>query len=428
MCRQLIYPGFAISTLILSLVSPTEAGDWIGFRGGEHYGFASAENLPVSWGDNENILWKFELPGLGSSSPIVVGDRLFITCYSGYAELIEEPGEMDNLRRQIVCLDKTSGDVLWTKTIAPVLPESRYSPGNDSRHGYASSTPTSDGERLYVQFGKTGVYCFDLDGTQRWQAVVGSGTHGWGSGMSPLLAGDLLIVNASVESESLIGFDKRTGKEIWRTDGIKKCWSSPVLVDTEEGREVILNLPKKLAAFDPTTGEELWHCDGIPDNYVCPSPIVHGGIIYAIGGRKNTTIAVRPGGRGDVSESHVLWRANKGSNVSSPVFVEGNLFWLHESRGIAYCLDAETGEVIYEERLSPRPGLIYSSITAANGKLYALSQDNGAYVLATNPDEMEQLAVNSFESDTSRCNGSVAIVDNRLYLRTDKAIYCIGYN
>ena len=105
------------------------AGDWIGFRGGEHHGVASAEGLPVTWSDNENILWKHELPGLGSSSPIVVGDRLVVTCYSGYAESIDEPGEMDNLRRHIVCLDKTSGKVFWTKTIEPVLPESRYSSG-----------------------------------------------------------------------------------------------------------------------------------------------------------------------------------------------------------------------------------------------------------------------------------------------------------
>ena len=428
MQRQLIIPGLSLAVLIVSLVSPAVAGDWIGFRGGEHHGVASAEGLPVTWSDNENILWKHELPGLGSSSPIVVGDRLVVTCYSGYAESIDEPGEMDNLRRHIVCLDKTSGKVFWTKTIDPVLPESRYSSGNDSKHGYASSTPTSDGERLYVQFGKTGVYCFDLDGTRRWQTDVGSGTNGWGSAASPLLVGDLLIVNASVESDSLIGLDKRTGQEIWRTKDIKKCWGSPVLVHTQEGHEVVLNLPRKLAAFDPTTGEELWHCGGIPDDYVCPSPIVHEDIVYAIGGRKNTAIAVRTGGRGDVNESHVLWRANNGSNVSSPVFVDGHLFWLHESRGIAYCLDAASGELKYEERLSPQPGLIYSSVTAANGKLYALSQENGAYVLATNPNKMEQLAVNTFESDTSRCNASVAIVDNLLYLRNDKAIYCLGHN
>jgi outer membrane protein assembly factor BamB len=420
--------NLALSILVLSLASPATAEDWIGFRGGTHYGIAAAEGLPVSWNDNENIVWKHELPGLGSSSPIVVGNRLLITCYSGYAESIDAPGEMDNLRRHIVCVDKKSGDLLWNTTIEPVLPESRYKPGNDSRHGYASSTPTSDGERLYVQFGKNGVYCLDLDGNQKWRADVGDGTHGWGSGASPLLVDDLLIVNASVESGALIGLDKRTGREIWRTEEIKKCWSSPVLVQNQEGHEVVLNLPRKLAAFDPATGAQLWHCDGIPDSYVCPSPIVHEGVVYAIGGRENTAIAVRPGGRGDVNETHVLWRTNKGSNVSSPVFADGNLFWLHESRGIAYCLDAATGAVKYEQRLRPRPGLIYSSATAADGKLYALSQENGAYVLAANPNKLEQLAVNTFESDTTRCNASMVIIDNRLYLRTDKAVYCLGLN
>ncbi len=141
----------------------------------------------------------------------------------------------------------------------------------------------------------------------------------------------------------------------------------------------------RIVGFDPKTGNELWRSRGIPDGYVCPSVVAHDGVVYAIGGRRNTALAVRAGGRGDVSDSHILWTTNKGSNVSSPVYYEGHLYWVHENQGLAYCLDAKTGETVYAERLAPRPGLVYSSITAADGKLYAVSQHNGAYVLAAKP-------------------------------------------
>ena len=187
----------------------------------------------------------------------------------------------------------------------------------------------------------------------------------------------------------------------------------------------MLNTPRKLVGFDPATGEELWFCDGIPDGYVCPSVISHGDVVYAIGGRQNTAIAVRAGGRGDVTDSHVLWKTSSGSNVSSPVYLDGHLYWFHEKNGIAYCLNAETGELVYSKRLEPRPGLIYSSVTYADGKLYAVSQDNGAYVLAAKP-EFKLLAVNTFANDTKRVNGSIVVANNRLILRSDQAIYCIG--
>ncbi len=187
----------------------------------------------------------------------------------------------------------------------------------------------------------------------------------------------------------------------------------------------MLNTPKRIIAYDPVTGKELWNCDGVPDSYICPSVIADGNVVYAIGGRKNTAIAVRAGGRGDVTDSHVLWRARKGSNVSSPVYLDGYLYWFHEQKGVALCLDAKTGEVMYEERLDPRPGLIYSSVLAADGKLFGLSQDKGTYVLAAGP-EFKQLALNTLGDDSSRANACPIVSDGQILLRTDKAIYCIA--
>ena len=410
----------------LSIASVGDAADWTGFRGPRGLGKAEAKNLPVTWDSQTNIVWKRELPGLGSSSPIVLGSRIYLTCYSGYAESIDDPGEMDDLARYVVCVDRESGEIVWKKSFKPAMPESKYGPRNMSRHGYASSTMTTDGERLYAFFGISGVYCLDLEGNLVWKKWLGSGTHGWGSATSPLLCGDLVIVNASIESESLVALDKKTGAGVWRVGDIKKCWSSPMLVDVGGKQEVVLNVPHKLTGFDPATGEELWHCDGIPDDYVCPSIISHADVVYAIGGRRNTAIAVRAGGRGNVTDTHVLWTVGKGNNVTSPVYLDGHLYWLHESQSKAYCLNAETGDVVYEENLDPdERRLIYSSLTAADGKLYGVSQEEGAFVLSAKP-EFEQLALNVLEDDTTRTNASIVVSNDQLLLRTDKALYCIG--
>ena len=421
-----LFAAFCVWTALdLAVVGTTMAEDWTGFRGPRGLGSADASNLPTEWDSETNVVWKQDLPGLGSSSPVVLDSQIFLTCYSGYAESIEQPGDKSRLVRHVVCLDRSTGEIVWTKTFPAKASETDYRPGNDSRHGYASSTIATDGKQLFVFFGISGVFCLDLKGDVLWNADVGSGTHGWGSGTSPLLYKELVIVNASIESNSMIALDKATGKEAWRAPGISKCWSSPMLVDVGGKQELVLNVPRKLTGFDPATGEELWHCEGIPDSYICPSVVSHGDVVYAIGGRKNTAIAVRAGGRGDVTASHVLWSTSRGSNVSSPVYLDGFLYWFHESGGMVNCLNAETGDPVYRERLDPRPGLVYSSVTAADGKLYATSQDNGTYVLAAKPD-FELLAVNVFEDDETRCNATMVVSNNQLLLRTDKALYCLG--
>ena len=416
-------------TLLLGLLTVSggalHADGTVAFRG-DWTGKSSATGLPTTWDGDNNIVWKQNLPGPGTSTPIVVDGRIYVTCYTGYAESIDDPGNKEDLVRHIVWLDRATGKILGTKSFKAKMPESDYRPGNDSKHGYASSTLTTDGERIYAFFGISGVYCLDRDGSEVWRADIGSGTHGWGSATSPLLYENLVIINASIESKSMIALDKTTGKEVWRAGGIASCWASPVIVDAGVGKkEIVLNVPKRLTGYDPATGEELWYCDGIPDSYICPSAIAEGNVAYAIGGRKNTAIAVRAGGRGDVNESHVLWRTGKGSNVSSPVYLDGYLYWFHEQKGVAICLNAENGEVVYEERLDPRPDLIYSSVLAADGKLYGLSQVNGTYVLAAKP-EFEQLAVNKLGDDSSRANASPIVSGGQILLRTDKAIYCIG--
>lgn len=410
--------------LIGLLAGSGAAAEWTGFRGPQGSGQSTERDLPVRWSADENVAWRTQLPGPGTSSPIVVDGRVYLTCYSGYAEDEEDPGQQADLMRHVVCVDRADGDIVWTKDFEPELPESEYQ-GNGARHGYSSSTIASDGERLYVFFGKSGVYCLDLSGNQLWHASVGTKTNGWGSSNSPVLFKNLVIINAAVESGALVALDKQTGQEVWRTDGIRRSWSTPLLVDVPGGQtELVVSAPGQILGYDPATGDQLWQAEGI-DDYICPSPIAHHGVVYAIAGRRNTAVAVRAGGRGDVNDSHVLWRTNKGANVSSPVYHDGHLYWVHESRGIAYCLDAENGEVVYEERLAPRPGLVYSSVTLADGKLYAVSQHNGTYVIAAGP-EFELLAHNEIADDDSRANAVPVPSDGQLLLRTDAYLYCIG--
>ena len=416
--RLSIVAALAVASL---LTASSRAADWTQFRGPGGLGISEEKDLPTKWSSDENIAWKVELPGPGSSSPMVARDRVYLTCYTGYG-LEGKVGEQKDLLRHLLCMERGTGKVLWTKDFQPKLPEHNYQ-GEGSYHGYAASTATTDGERLYVFFGKSGVFCFDLDGNELWQASVGEGTHGWGSGTSPVLHGKLLLVNASVESGSLVALDKLTGEEAWRAKGMKSSWNTPLLVNGKARMEAIVSIEERLLSFDPNDGKPLWNADGI-HHYVCPSVVCHDDVVYAIGGG-HTSLAVRIGGSGDVSESHTLWRKTKGSNVCSPVYRDGHLYWASDSGGSICCQNAANGETDYQARLEPRPGTIWSSAVLGDGKLYIVSQHNGTFVIAAKP-EFELLAHNVFKDDDSRTNASPAVSNGQLFLRTDRFLYCIG--
>jgi outer membrane protein assembly factor BamB len=407
---------------VLVQTTVTLAGDWRQFRGPTGQGIAEEKSLPLEWSANKNIVWKLKLPGAGASSPVILGNRIYLTAYSGYALDVKEPGKMEDLKRHLLCVDRAKGTVLWSKDFAPQLPEHKYA-GEGSYHGYAANTPVTDGERLYVFFGKSGVYCFDLDGKELWHTPVGKGMSGWGSGASPTLYKDLLIVNASVESQSLIALDKRDGKEKWKAAKIGSAWGMPILVTTPAKQtELVLSMAGRVAGFDPDTGRELWSAAG-HKGYVCPSVVTHDGIVYAIGGG-GTSLAIKSGGRGDVTETHVLWRTNKGSNASSPIYRGGFLYWASEGGGIIHRQNAGTGEAT-TKRLMPDAGRIWGSPILAGGMLYFVSQFNGVYVV-TADEKLETVARNFFEDDKSRSNASLAVADGQLFLRNDSHLYCIG--
>jgi outer membrane protein assembly factor BamB len=195
-------------------------------------------------------------------------------------------------------------------------------------------------------------------------------------------------------------------------------------VRLKDRAELVVGTDQRVLGVDALTGELRWTCRGI-DDYVCPSAVEHEGIVYAIGGLTTGAIAVKAGGRGDVTSTHRLWAINKGSNVSSPVFHDGHLYWAHEERGVVYCADAKTGKLLYQERFSPPAERIYASATIANGKLYYVSRSNGTYVLQAGP-QFKLLAHNQFAGDSSVFNASPVLEQGRIYLRSDQALYCVG--
>ncbi len=255
--RTLIRLSAAIG---LILVASVNASDWPRFRGPNGSGISPDEQpAPVKWSETENLKWKLDLPGPGSSSPIVVGERVFVTCWTGYATQRGNPGEQQDLRRHLICVDRQTGKVLWDQAVEPVLPEDPYS-GMFTQHGYASHTPVADGQRVYAYFGKTGVVAFDLDGKRLWQKSLGteSGAQGWGSASSPIVYNNLVIATASAESEALVALNKDTGEEVWRKEaaGFSGTWGTPVLVDCGGGRtDLVLAVPFELWGFDPATRE-----------------------------------------------------------------------------------------------------------------------------------------------------------------------------
>ena len=396
----------------------TEA--WHQFRGRDGQGHGRGQGLPVTWSPSQNVLWKTPLPGPGGSSPIVLGQHIYLTCYTGYGVPGTPGGSLDALQRHLICVDRRDGRIVWTRDVPAVQPEQ----ARVRDHGYASSTPLTDGERVYVFFGKSGVLAFGLDGGRAWHADVGSATHGWGSAASPVRYRNRVIINAAVESESLIALDAATGREVWRAGGMKESWNTPILVPVAGDRqELVVAIHGKVLGFDPGTGEPLWSCDTGIGWYMVPSLVHAGDVVYCVGGRTGGSLAVRAGGRGDVTGTHRLWTLNKGSNVPSPVLHQGHLYWFHENLGIAYCVEAATGRLVYEERLA-NAGQIYGSPVLGEGRLYAFTRNGVGFVLAAQP-QFQLLARNEL-GDRSSFDASPAIDGDRLLVRSDRFLYCLG--
>ncbi len=434
----MIFPALLILLVLtsgLACRTQAESADWARFRGPNGSGiYADGQVLPANWSVSKNTKWRISLPGPGHSSPIVVGNHIFLTYWTGYGIDPDNLGDQEHLRFHLLCVDSKDGATVWDQEIEPVLPIDEYG-GNLALHGYTSHTPVSDGEKIYAFFGTTGVVAFDMKGAKVWQAKVGKelNSRERGSAASPILHKNLVIVTASIEASALVAIDKETGREVWRqqSEDFGNTWGTPVLVIGGGRTELVLSVPNKALGFNPDTGEPLWHCDGSQDNTATSSVIAHDGMVYGIGGRGGGTFAVRSGGKGNVNQTHVLWESGRSGLVASPIYYSDRLYWINSDT--AYCLDAKTGKGVYRTRIArgrsnagrlSRSSGDYASPVAAGSNMYHL-RHNGEMVTIQLGERFEELSRTSFDGGGEFLS-TPAISRGRLIVRSTKHLYCIA--
>lgn len=419
------------AVMLAALAAPADA-DWPRFRGPNGSGVAADETpTPTEFGETKNLRWKIELPGEGVSCPIVVGDKVFVTTYSGYGG---EGGTQVDLVRHLLCVDATTGKELWKREIEAVLPEDAYAGMGVPSHGYASHTPASDGRRVFAFFGKSGVKAFDLDGEPLWERSVGtdSDPRRWGSSSSPLVVDGVVVVVAGPETRAVVGLDAQSGSELWRADSesLASVWGSPVTAPGEGGKtDVVLGTPGEIWGINPATGKIRWYAGGVGEDGFNTSVVVADGVVYAVEGRSGGSIAIRTGGKGDVGESHLVWSGRDANRFGTPLVYRDRLWFV--SNRIANCLDAKTGAKVFQARLPSEGGgafgrgADYSSPVAADGKIYYVTGDGEIHVLGAS-DELESLAVNTLGAEGETFAATPAISDGALFIRSSRHLWCFA--
>lgn len=404
-------------TLICGL--PVLAGNWPAWRGPDGQGHSSEKDLPVKWSPTDNVKWKVPLPDDGNSTPIVWGDRIVLT-----------QATANGNKRATICLARADGKQLWKQEIIYKDKEPTH-----NTNPYCSASPVTDGERVVVSHGSAGLFCYDFAGKELWRRDAGKMSHIWGNASSPILHGDLAIFWIGPgDRQTLLAVNKRTGENVWQHDepggrsgGARPwigSWATPVVVTVGDHEELLLGVPGKLKAFDPKTGKELWSCGGLftenKDQLVYTSAVYKDGIVVMMGGFHGGALAVRVGGKGDVTETHRLWFHPKNAQrIGSPVIVGEHVYILNDS-GLAQCLELKTGKDLWmKERLTTST---WGSMVAADGKLYVTNRAGDTLVLAASP-KFDLLAKNSLGEPVY---SSLAISDGELFIRTYKHLWCIG--
>ncbi len=427
------YPTLVAISFFLVFASELPGGDWPRFRGANGEGIGGETAAPTTWSESENLKWKTPLPGPGSSSPIVSGDSVFVTCYSGYGD--GSDGNIEGLRRHLVCIDRKSGSIRWKTEAAGDAPEDPYE-GFITEHGYASSTPVTDGERVICYFGKAGAIAYDFDGNELWRSILGteSGSKRWGSGASPILYGDLVIVNASDEARALVALDKSSGGEKWRSEAasLDLAYGTPVIMKVADDRDdLIASVPGEVWGLNPASGKLRWFAESGLTGNVSPSPVLAGDSVIAFGGFPRTgSYAVRGGGKGDVTTANSLWESNRAAYITTSLYHGGHLYWVSD-QGFAICVDSKSGAEVYRERVPDTTGPgsrgrpFYAAIVKSGEHLYAVSRFKGTFVIKASP-EYDLVAQNVIKGDASAFHGTPAISGGDLFLRSNTHLYCIG--
>jgi outer membrane protein assembly factor BamB len=382
---------------------------WSRWRGPSGQGLGAGSGYVDSWSATENILWKTPVPGRGNSSPIVWRDRIFLTAASD-----------DGRRVSVLGFQRADGKPLWEAVVPGGRPGSSH-----FKNGHASATPATDGERVYASFGARGLVAVDLNGAIVWQKDLGPMGAYHGTAGSPLLYRDRLILYQDQFSDSFIAaFDTRSGRTLWRTSRNERVgWGTPVAIRAGDHDEIIVNGQNTVYGYDPDTGRELWRCNGSNEE-VIPTPVVGHGMVFCSSGRAGPTLAIRPGGRGDVTRSHLVWSSPRGSPfVPSPLLYGDHLYMVNDMASIVTCFDAVSGRSLWQGRLgvAQREGFSASPV-AVDQKVFFTNDDGETFVLRAGP-KFELLHVNQIGEAML---ASPALVDSRWYMRTARNLIAIG--
>ncbi len=390
---------------------------WSRWRGPSGQGLVEGANYPDKWSDTENVVWKVAVPGRGHSSPIVWGDRLFLTTAAE-----------DGSKRSILCFRRSDGKQLWEAAVPAAPAEALY-----AKNSYASATVSTDGERVYAYFGNAGLIAVDMQGKQVWHVAFGTLQLYHGPGGSPLLYKDRIILfqeqrlmsrSSTTDPGFIVAIDKKTGKQLWKRERTPQPgWGTPIAIQVGDRVEIIVSSSRKVEAYNPDTGDVLWTCLGNTME-VIPTPAVGHGLLFVTSGRAGPTLAVRPGGSGDVTATHVVWSTPKGSPfVPSPLVLGDFLYTINDMASVASCFNAKTGELVGQERLGEarREGFSASPL-AVGGKVFFTNDDGETFVLSPAPD-FKLLHVNRIGEQTL---ASPALVDGRWYIRTASHLWAIG--
>jgi outer membrane protein assembly factor BamB len=422
--------------------------DWPQWRGLCGNGVSPETGLPTSWSLDSNIVWKVALDGLGGSSPIVMGERVFVTSQIGSAavrggshpqlarddpSLVVQEHPMGGNRSEpqadtsevfltVEAFNRSNGNRLWEYRVQATGPF----PELHEKHNLATPTPVTDGEHLYAWFGNGLIVCLDMKGNLVWSRHIGQEYAPfqiqWGHGSSPVLYKDLVILLCDHDFASyMLALDKGTGKERWKKDRgtDRKSYSTPLVVPGPVNDELIVNSSERIDAYNPVTGKLLWHV-GSPRQSPIPSPVFHDSVIYMSRGYRNSDfLAIRPGGLGDVTETRILWRTPTGASyVPSILYYEG-LLYMTSDIGMVTCAEASTGEQVWRQRLR---GVFFASPVAGDGKVYFVSETGETFVVRAGRTP-HILARNNLGE---RFIASPAVSRGHLFLRSDENLFCIG--
>ncbi len=402
------------------VVASASAGDWAEFRGPTGQGHATASKLPTEWSSSKNVAWKTGIAGLGWSSPIVIGDRIFLTTAVPTGD-----GDKKDQSLRAICLNAATGKSIWDKEV--FLQDGKAANPIHSKNSHASSTPVSDGKHLFVHFGTHGTACLTLDGELVWQNRELKYEPRHGNGGSPILVDDMLVVSCDGSNTMfVIALDKATGKVRWRTarehkNGTKFSFGTPLLIEVNGEKQIVSPGTFYVAAYRPKDGSEIWRVDYGLGYSVIPRPVFGHGLVFVSSGYDSPTLlAIKPDGEGNVTDTHVAWKISKSMpHTPSPLLV-GEYLYVVNDGGTATCVKATTGEQVWQHRAG-EGGNFSASPLFADGKIYLQSEQGDGIVLEPGAKYVE-LAKNELEPRTF---ASYAVADGALFIRTEMQLYRI---